>query len=226
MAKQIQPSNFGGKRRKNASEIWSHFGFATDERGVIVDREKAICKHCTAELKYQNGSTSTLQYHFNNNHLKDSSPKAAGERSVQPSIAHSFGQGKDYPSTSSKHLILQKSLAEYLIENLLPFSTVSNLAFISLMKNLDPKFKVPCRRTYSDVVIPKIYADIKQRVVNLLKPTEYVACTTDGWTSIATESYITLTCHFINLEWEMKSICLQTRYHLENHTAVNFKKML
>ena len=43
---------------------------------------------------------------------------------------------------------------------------------------------------------------------------------------IATESYITLTCHFIDLQWDIKSICLQTRYHPESHTEVNLKEML
>ena len=117
-------------------------------------------------------------------------------------------------------------MAEYLIEHLLPISTVSNPAFLALVKQLDPKFSVGSRNVYSDVIIPKMYTDIRQKVSQILQPVESMACTTDGWTSMATESYMTLTCHFIDSEWNMNVTCLQTRHCPESHTAQNLKQML
>ena len=225
MAKQLHLAEFWGKKRKNASAIWDHFGFSTNEKGTIVDKEKAVCKHCSAALKYQGGSTSNLQYHYSTYHLKAetlTSPKP----SSQLSISQSFGQNKCYSPSSARHKLLQRSIAEYLIESLAPVSTVDSQAFVSLVKNLDPKFNVESRRTYADVILPKYYTDIRERVNNLMRPVEGVVCTTDGWTSIVTESYMTLTCHFIDKDWKMKSVCLQTRHHPESHTAQNLKEML
>ena len=36
-----------------------------------------------------------------------------------------------------------------------------------------------------------------------------VALTTDGWTSRATESYVTITCNYIDKEWKLRSNVLQ-----------------
>ena len=207
MSQQLQLANFWGKKRKNSSIIWDHFGFVTDHKGVIINREKVTCRHCNAELKYQGGSTSNLQYHYNSLHLKDAKPSLSA--SLQPTIAQSMGQVKAYSISSPRHGLLQKRVAEYLVENLLPLSTVSSPGFNTLVKSLDPKFVVGSRRTYSDVIIPKMYADLKQRIDAMLRPIDAVACTTDGWTSIVTESYITLSCHFIDHDWNMQSICLQ-----------------
>ncbi|KAK0145655.1 Zinc finger BED domain-containing protein 1 [Merluccius polli] len=49
---------------------------------------------------------------------------------------------------------------------------------------------------------------------------------TDGWTSRATESYVTVTAHYITAEWEMKSPVLQTRPLYESHTGTNLAQVL
>uniref|UniRef100_H3B6R6 HAT C-terminal dimerisation domain-containing protein n=1 Tax=Latimeria chalumnae TaxID=7897 RepID=H3B6R6_LATCH len=50
-------------------------------------------------------------------------------------------------------------------------------------------------------------------------------CQTDSWTALNTESYVTITCHFIR-QWKMESIVLQTRAMPERHTAENLADML
>lgn len=48
-----------------------------------------------------------------------------------------------------------------------------------------------------------------------------VAITTDGWSSRATESYITITSSHIDDNWELKNYVLQTRAMPESHTGMN-----
>ena len=55
---------------------------------------------------------------------------------------------------------------------------------------------------------------------------QHVSFTTDGWTSGATQSYITVTAHYINDQWEMKSATLQTRPLFESHTVTNLADVL
>lgn len=53
-----------------------------------------------------------------------------------------------------------------------------------------------------------------------------VSITTDGWTSNTTESYITVTCHYIDNEWNLKSSVLQTRAYEDRHTGENLAALL
>lgn len=36
---------------------------------------------------------------------------------------------------------------------------------------------------------------------------------------VSRDQYITLACHFIDRSWELKSLCLQKYYILEDHTT-------
>ena len=48
-----------------------------------------------------------------------------------------------------------------------------------------------------------------------------IALTTDGWTSLATESYVTVTAHFMTNQCEMKDVVLKTAEAPLSHTAEN-----
>ena len=54
----------------------------------------------------------------------------------------------------------------------------------------------------------------------------YVALTSDGWTSRATESFLIVTAHYITSEWEMKSSVLQTQPLYESHTSKHLSEAL
>lgn len=46
-----------------------------------------------------------------------------------------------------------------------------------------------------------------------------VALTTDGWTSRATESFVTVTSTHVSNDWELKNYTLQTHTLPESHTG-------
>ncbi|XP_036338534.1 zinc finger BED domain-containing protein DAYSLEEPER-like [Rhagoletis pomonella] len=50
------------------------------------------------------------------------------------------------------------------------------------------------------------------------------ALTTDAWTSTAVVSYITITTHFIDDNWELRSYVLETFDHPQRHTSENLRK--
>lgn len=49
----------------------------------------------------------------------------------------------------------------------------------------------------------------------------FFSTTTDLWSSTTTEPCISLTVHFVNEEFELKSSCLQTPYFPDDHTGEN-----
>ena len=48
-----------------------------------------------------------------------------------------------------------------------------------------------------------------------------VSLTSDGWSSVSKDSYMSLTAHYIDNEWNLVARTLKTQYHPESHTAVN-----
>ena len=49
---------------------------------------------------------------------------------------------------------------------------------------------------------------------------EKLALTSDGWRSLASESYVTVTAHFIDEDWEMRNVALDTSELQTAHAAV------
>ena len=122
MANQL--ANFWGKKRANSSNIWDHFGFRIDARGVLLDKIKAVCKHCFVEVKYTGGSTTNLTSHYNNHHMDEARQKA---NSAQPSIQSAFGSTRKYGRGSSHYLMLQQKLIEHIVADMKPFNTVESV---------------------------------------------------------------------------------------------------
>ena len=81
------------------------------------------------------------------------------------------------------------------------------------------RYPVPCRPTIKKVIGKKYEVEqqkIKKRI-NDCK--EGVATTTDGWTSIANDGYLSLTGHGITDEWELIAFCIDILVLTERHTG-------
>ena len=151
ISSQLRLANFWGKRRANTSNVWDHFGFKINDDGVIINKTKATCKYCFAEVKYVGGNTSNLSSHYNNNHgNKDEVDKIT----LQPSISAAFGAVKKYPKGSNHQVMLQRKVVKFLIADLRPLSTLDSPAFRNLCAALDPKFNIPDKKTIPNTVLP------------------------------------------------------------------------
>ena len=64
------------------------------------------------------------------------------------------------------------------------------------------------------------YSQVKAAVMQHLKDADYVVLTSDIWTSLAGQSYISTTAYFTSPNWELNICMLQTLYFPESHTGV------
>ena len=112
------------------------------------------------------------------------------------------------------------SIASYLVTDMRPFVTVQNKAFREMIKTCEPKYTFPSRDTFSETIVPKLYDTTVERLKTELRGSKSVAWTTDAWTSRATESYVTITAHYIK-NFQLCSSVLQTRKMDEAHTGSN-----
>lgn len=192
----------------------------------ITDKTQTVCKHCKTRLPYTTSNTLNmmchLKRHHNNKLLQTPATKRVkeGQTSIQRSFAATWSQ------SSAKAQEITRCIGVFIAKDMRPFSVVDNVGFRELVRVLEPRYHIPSRPHFSQEVVPALYCEAKAKVVDGLKKAENVAITTDGWTSRACQSYITVTAHVISTEWEMKSFVLQTRPLFESHTGTNIAEVL
>ena len=68
--------------------------------------------------------------------------------------------------------------------------------------------------------------ETREVVASEMKSAEFLAATTDMWSSYATEPCMSYTVHFFSDDWVLKTQCLQTLYGLEDHTGENITEAM
>ncbi|XP_026112867.1 zinc finger BED domain-containing protein 4-like [Carassius auratus] len=139
-----------------------------------------VCKHCFTRVAYSNGNTSNMTAHLRRHH---------------PAITHT------YPTSSERHIKITKAVGVFIAKDLQPFSVIGDAGFCHLIKTIDPRYRLPSRTFFSTEIIPDLYEKTCNSIVNELAKAQSLALTTDGWTSRATMSYLTISCfaHVVNL---------------------------
>ncbi len=107
-----------------------------------------------------------------------------------------------------------------------PFSVVENDGFTHLLSVLEPRYQLPSRPHFSQNVLPPLYNEVRAKLVEDLSNAIFIALTTDGWTSRATQSFMTITAHYITDNWVIKNPVLQTRAVYECHVSDHLSEIL
>lgn len=71
-----------------------------------------------------------------------------------------------------------------------------------------------------------MYNELKEDVQKHLIGVAAVSLTTDGWTSTNNEGYICVSVHFLNKNFELRSLLLECVKYFERHTSNNLAKEL
>ena len=127
-------------------------------------------------------------------------------------------------STPSK--AITNVIAFFICKDIQPYSVTENEGFQHLLHILEPRYHVPNRRFFTEKQIPALYDKVRRELVDSLSNAQTVAITVDGWTSSATDSYVTFTAHYIDDEWVLQNHVLQTRVFNEAHTGNNLAILL
>ena len=145
-----------------------------------------------------------------------------------------------------KKTIKQTSLAQYVPKNITntfrqqidskildlciydyqPFSIVEDKGFKALLKLLCPRYVLPNRRAISATMLPAEYEKTMVDVIETCKDIRKCCLTTDCWSSRNNESFIAVTVHYINEEFQFKSVLLGCSQFDESHTSVNLAKQI
>lgn len=106
-----------------------------------------------------------------------------------------------------------------------PFSTVEDQGFVLLLSQLQPHYRIPSRKYFSATVILELYGKCKETVQKILQLQEFVALTSDIWSSRGHDSVISFTAHFITDKFVRRYCLLQASKFNEKHTGDNISLM-
>ncbi|CAG9833279.1 unnamed protein product [Diabrotica balteata] len=98
--------------------------------------------------------------------------------------------------------------------------TSSCEGFKNFVNMLDPKYVLPSKYTIRETIMKDMYKKC------VLKQNNFVSITTDSWTSVSTESYMAITCHYIDQNFNLKNSILAVPKLKEHHTAENLASVL
>jgi len=202
------------------SAVWKNFVL------VKVDGAKVLfvkCMKCSTVLKWKSkDGTSGLSAH------QDScSPKASVVKITDMSGFIGSAVMKKVPGTVKSDLA--DGLVKMCAKDIRPFSIVEGAGFKAFAQKL-----IAVGHKYGDVSIDEILPSsttVSHHMESVVVNEKAALCeklssavgfgiTTDGWTHSSTDQqYITVTIHFIDLDWVMLSFILAIREADEKHTA-------
>lgn len=112
-----------------------------------------------------------------------------------------------------------------IIKDLRPIQTVECDGFKALMAFCEPSYVMPGRKFFTSE-LERLYKKLIEKLKMALEPIEGVSLTSDIWTSSTNESYLSLTVHFIDHDWQMKHCVLTTLPLDAGHNGENIASWL
>ncbi|XP_056437049.1 E3 SUMO-protein ligase ZBED1-like [Gadus chalcogrammus] len=220
--------------KKNCtSSLWEHFGFQPNEKGEPANLDVAICKICRKSVQVKRGNTTNLRAHLSSYHpsiaariATQGSGAAHVGASRQLGVAEAFSRVGKYSRDSDRHKRLTGAVTRYLVEEMVPFSTVQKPSFKSLLEKFDKQYELPGKTYFSETTVPKMYNSVRASVQSELRSVDFFSATTDMWSSVNMTPYMSLTVHYLTTDWTLKSRCLETVFMPLNHTSDNIAEAL
>ena len=142
-------------------------------------------------------------------------------------MAENLRRIQQLDKTAFRYKQLVGVTAKFIYEDMQPLSAVEGHGFRHLMAIVEPRFAIPSRPYFIQTELPKIYIEMKQKMRDVVSSGRFHSVTTDLWTSqYQVKGYLTLTTHFMDSEWVLRSFVLATVEVPMEHTAENIKKVV
>ena len=128
-------------------------------------------------------------------------------------------------------LTKQKKIVEattmFICQAMMPLSLIDEPSFRHLLSTADPRIDLPHRTHFSTKLLPKHYQLVRLEVEKKISCATYMTITSDLWTAQHQHrACISLTVHFVDTSFQMRSRCLQTLEILQDHSADSISEVL
>lgn len=126
------------------------------------------------------------------------------------------------PMSIPKTMRQNEQLVKMIAKEYHALSLVEGKEFKQFVHMLNPAYQLPSRKTLTTSLIPQVFSKVSDLIRKELEGASSVSITTDGWTSLANESYIAVTAHFISEdEHILKARLLECFAWRERHPSDN-----
>uniref|UniRef100_A0A3Q1FT65 BED-type domain-containing protein n=1 Tax=Acanthochromis polyacanthus TaxID=80966 RepID=A0A3Q1FT65_9TELE len=198
--------------RTKSSKVWEHFSLNAPNRRVT-------CKICKTDLAWH-GSTTSLHEHLKRKHVLCLFRFSFCVFRKKQTNLSNFVYNKKM-LTPQECAPLTDKVLNMIVKDMRPLSMVEGEGFQEMLKSLNPGYTIPSRTHFASLLDKKYEATVDKVKSTISAIDSKVALTADIWTSVATEGYLGITCHYIGRDWEMESICFCTMPLEDRHTAQN-----
>lgn len=189
------------RKRKLTSRVWKSFEILkeSDSKGNMLCK----CKKCgTTYIAESSHGTGNLLRHKRACDLKHKSYKDVGQLLIQSNLKGTLGTRSPTFNADEFRELVVVAIARHN----LPFQFVEYEGIRKCFAYLYPEVKTFCRNTIKKEIF-NMYSIEKSKLYDLLRLVPgRIALTSDCWTSVTTDGYISLTAHFVDHNW-----CLQKR---------------
>ena len=100
------------------------------------------------------------------------------------------------------------ALLQMLASDLQPLAIVEYPGFMNYINSMGAHARLPTKHTLLNTLLPAKYAEVQKTVLAMLLGAKHIALSGDIWMSPNSGENLYITAHFINSEWELKSVAL------------------
>ena len=155
-------------------------------------------------------------------HLKRVHPKQLpqenGPSGDQPTLANLIVVKKRRTCNTATSQETTAKILSWLVNSLRPLSTLDDTGFHQLFDFLSPEYVVPSRTHLTKLIKTRHSLGLKQ-LSKVLDSAVACCLTTDAWTIKATQSYNTVTAHYVDENWSLVSVVVETTMFPGSHTG-------
>ena len=168
------------------SVVWFYFSIKAGEDGVPLRNEinKPICTLCKKIVLAKRFNTTDLVKHLQEHHAEVYT-KIASKNNSRPkqkrqlSLLESLEVTKPYNSNSKRAEEFLLAVTKFIALDIRPFYIIERKGFREMLQMFDPKHKLPSQKRFVDIEIPKLFTEVKCKVLHCLSDhVEYFAATT------------------------------------------------
>ena len=198
----IQNSGTLKRNCRGKSEIWKYFQIYNEKQYSNL----AFCILCNSDINYgKTHCTSTLNQHLQRRHVEEFNSLMV-EKANKRLCTDVPKQSKltDFINVKSKY---EDCLLKWMISTYQLLCAVQHQTFREMVHSLSDKAPVVGYEKIRSLLSDKYFESLK-KISNIVKG-KHVSLTTDAWTSITKEGYVTCTLHFIEPKtWTLHHLSL------------------
>jgi hypothetical protein len=118
---------------------------------------------------------------------------------------------------------MRNMLVKWIVIKQHPFTIVEEEEFINVVYSLYPNAKIPSADTIKRDIMGLYATNLAKMQTVLQKLDNKISFTTDIWTSASMKSFLSITAHFIDSEWQLQNIIVDFVQIFGSHTGINIK---